>query len=45
VFTTTHGLAAMWIVTSGAILLSIPVLADLQVGLSGHAPSHEAGRA
>jgi hypothetical protein len=33
-FTFTHGYAAMWIVTAGAILASIPVLGALDTQVS-----------
>jgi MFS family permease len=35
-FSSTHGLAAMWVVTSGSVLLSIPVLGRLRARLSAH---------
>lgn len=38
-FASTHGFAAMWIVASGAILVSIPVLDRLDGRLRRHAPS------
>lgn len=38
-FASTHGFAAMWIVISGAILVSIPAIGALAPGRSTHSPA------